>query len=142
MDAKLERVVELVHRRDELRQRRNALTQKLDAEIVRVEDELATLVQARDGTPETTARHPPAGQTEPVLVSAAATSKSHSGSITERLLTILSASPTAGTKFLARQLHGKDDRAAQNRIRSSLSFLRKTGRIKGKVGHLEVKTTA
>ena len=110
METKVQRVVDLVHRRDGLLADRVRLTKDIDAAIEAIERELRG-----DGAPDDGQR--------------ALDLNVRSGSFAAAALLALSKSPNMGLGELAIAVYGVDDKSTRHKIRAVIYHLKNTGRI-------------
>lgn len=123
MDAHIQRIVDLVHRRDDLLKRRAQLTEDIDREISAIE---AQLVSER--TPVGTSLAP----SNAVIAAAAATGAVtvKAGSHAEKILKLVAKEgrlPPIGE--LATFIYGEDTKTTRHNLGAVLWGLRKTGRL-------------
>jgi hypothetical protein len=115
----VQRLIDLVHRRDVLLHEREKMTATIDAELSRIETELAAaagIISTKDAPPEAARQRSLALHVRP-------------GSFAEKILLALAAKPDIRLGELAQEVYGEDTAQTRHKIRAAVFHLRKTNRL-------------
>ena len=115
----VQRIIDLVHRRDVLMSERMKLIGNLDAEIAKIDFELAAaggIIAPKSATPE-------AARQRSLKLGV------RSGSFAEKVLLALAENPRATLGQLAESAYGADNVSNRHKVRAVQFHLRKTGRL-------------
>jgi hypothetical protein len=118
-EPQIQRVLDLVHRRDELVEEKKRRTADIDAEIAKIDRDLRVAGNGIQHAEQTA----PAGQHSLGLKPVRA------GSYAEKVLIALGGNPAMGIGELAIAVYGDDTDSSRHKIRALQFHLRRSGRL-------------